>query len=648
MKEVERPQERRGLGAIMFTDVVGYTAITEKDENTALRLLEEHRSLLKGIFPKYEGVIVKTIGDAFLVEFASAVEAINCALETQREMRKFNEGRGQNEKVTIRIAIHVGDIVHMAGDILGDAVNVASRVEPFAEPGGICVTRQVVDQVRGKVDCQLVSLGTRELKNIRNPVELYRVVPTATTKFEKEDLDPRRVAVLPLANMSPDPNDRYFADGMTEELISTISKIGELSVISRTSVMRYRDTTLPIGQIAQELAAGSILEGSIRKAGNRVRITAQLIQAENDKHVWSQSYDRDLTDVFAIQGDIATQVADALKVHLLSKEKQRIEKKATTSPEAYTLYLKGRYYWNERTEAGVSKATKYFEEAIKMDPNFALAFSGLADAFLIMADYSWMDPAEAGSRAKSYAMRALEIDDALAEAHASLGLALYSHSWDFGSAERELKRAIELNPNYPAAYHWYGNLLAHLNKFEEANAMVKRAKDLDPHSRILNMVIGASLVYLRKYDEALEQLDKVIESNPDFAAAHFWKAYVCALMSKTEDAIQEAKKAVELDSVSSMKVSLAWVYAFAGDKISATRVLAEAISEKRGYLSPAQIGSVKFKLGQKDEAFSLFQRACETRDSSLLYLRGSPGFEDCESDPRWPEIERKIGLPKGR
>jgi TolB-like protein/Tfp pilus assembly protein PilF len=630
----------------MFTDVVGYSSISEKDENRALRLLEEHRNLLEEIFPKYDGVIVKTIGDAFLVEFASAVEAVNCALEIQREMQKFKASHKQNEMATIRIGIHVGDIVHTAGDILGDAVNVAARVEPLAEPGGICVTRQVVDQVRGKVDCQLVSLGTRELKNIQNPVELYRLVPSSASKFEKEFLDPRRIAILPLANMSPDPNDRYFAEGMTEELISTISRIGELSVISRTSVMKYKDTTLSIGQIAQELAAGSIIEGSIRKAGNRVRITAQLIQAESDRHLWSQSYDRDLTDVFAIQGDIAEQVAEALKVRLLSKEKKSIEKKATGNPEAYTLYLKGRYYWNERTEAGVKKAANYFEEALKIDPDFAMAYSGLADAYLIMADYSWMDPKEAGLLAKRYAAKALEIDDMLAEAHASLGL-YHQQFWDFSSSERELKRAIELRPNYAAAYHWYAILLSWLGRYGECGEMLKRERELDPYSRVMNMSIGVNLFYLRKYDQSIEQLDKVTDANPDFAAAHFWKSLVYCQVDKFEEAIEEAKRAVELDNGSAnMKMSLATIYARSGDKESGTRVMNEALSGKWGYVSPAQIAMVKFQLGQKDEAFSLFQKAVEVHDTNLLYLRGSPGFEECQSDPRWMDIERSMAMPK--
>src|SRR3989475_967201 len=374
----------------MFTDLVGYSSMTSLDEGQALKLLDDHKSLLRPIFQKYQGTVVKTMGDGFLVEFASAVEAVNCAVQAQDSMREANERCGQNEKVLVRIGIHVGDVVHSGGDILGDAVNVAARLQPMASAGGICVTRQVVDQVQGRVRYKMAKQGVRELKNIRHPVELYTVeVPKGLTESEEPSLDPRRIAILPFANLSADPNDKYFADGMTEELISTVSRIGELSVISRTSVMRYKDTVMPIADISRELSAGTLLEGSVRKAGNKVRITTQLIDAKDDKHLWVQSYDRDLTDIFAVQGDIAERVAAALKVKLLSKEKDALDQKPTGSPESYSLYLKGRYFWNERTREGVKKAIRYFEEAVRLDPNFALAYSGLADRYLIEEDRGW-------------------------------------------------------------------------------------------------------------------------------------------------------------------------------------------------------------------------------------------------------------------
>jgi len=262
------PEGARRLAAIMFTDLVGYSSMTSLDEGQALKLLDDHKSLLRPIFQKYQGTVVKTMGDGFLVEFASAVEAVNCAVQAQDSMRQANERRGQNEKVLVRIGIHVGDVVHSGGDILGDAVNVAARLQPMASAGGICVTRQVVDQVQGRVRYKMAKQGVRELKNIRHPVELYTVeVPKGLTESEEPSLDPRRIAILPFANLSADPNDKYFADGMTEELISTVSRIGELSVISRTSVMRYKDTVMPIADISRELSAGTLLKEAL---GRRV------------------------------------------------------------------------------------------------------------------------------------------------------------------------------------------------------------------------------------------------------------------------------------------------------------------------------------------------------------------------------------------
>ena len=645
----KRGKDRR-LGAIMFTDVVGYTSIAERDENKALRLLDEHRELLGSIFPKHGMRVVRTMGDAFLVEFASAVEAVECAVEIQKEMRALDSTRGAAEKIWIRIGVHVGDIVHSDGDILGSAVNVAARVQPLAEPGGICVTRQVVENVAGKVDHKMVSMGPHPLKNIRAPVEVYKIVPSSGTPRSEETpaLDPHRIAILPLTNMSPDPNDRYFADGMTEELISTVSKVRKLSVVSRTSVMQYRDTTVPIGQIGRELGVGTILEASLRKAGNTVRISAQLIEVADDRHIWAQSYDRDLTDVFAIQGDIAKQVAKALKVQLLSKERVSIEKKTTTSPEALTLYLKGRFYWNERVEEGTRKALKYFEEAAKVDPSFARAYSGMADSYVILADYGWMPPVQAGRLAKECATKALEIDDTLAEAHASLGITMVNHYWDFNSGERELKRAIELRPNYPTAYHWYAVLLQFSRRYEESYEMIKRAYELDPYSRVIAMSVGSCLLSLKRVDEAIQQYKKVLETNPDFGPLYSWIGYAYAALSKYDDGIEMSKKAVELDRGSAeTKLSLGWVYAYAGQRVAAKKILDEVLSgSMSGYASPGSVGSTMYAIDQSDEAFKWFERAIAERDSSLLYVRSYSLDKRLRSDPRWHEIERKMDMPR--
>ena len=638
----------RRLAAIMFTDLVGYSSLTSLNEGHALKLLEDHRSLLQPIFAKYQGKVVKTMGDGFLVEFASVVEAVNCAVQAQDEMRQVNERRSENERVHARIGIHVGDVVHSGGDILGDAVNVAARLQPLATAGGICVTRQVIDQVQGRVQYKMNRLGVRELKNIRHPVELYTVeVPKGLTESEELALDPRRIAILPFANLSADPNDRYFADGMTEELISTVSRIGELSVISRTSVMRYKDTIMPIGDIGRELSAGSLLEGSVRKAGNKVRITTQLIDAKNDKHLWAQSYDRDLTDIFAIQGDIAEQVAGALKVKLLSKEKEALEQKPTGSPESYSLYLKGRYFWNERTRESVKKAIRYFEEAVRLDPNFALAYSGLADCYLILEDRGWASHAEAGPLTKGYAEKALELDRDLAEAHASLGLVL-DEQWDLTGAEKELKRAIALKPNYATAYHWYSSLLASMGKQEEALEFEKRALELDPYSSTFSQGLAIHLLLMGRAREAIAQFEKTVKADPGFDSVHFFKAWAHERVGDFDQAIEEAKKSAETQGNAGLgKMSLAAIYARAGRREQATKLLEEIQTTPSGdYVSPAWVALVKFSLGENDEAFGWLNKAYQEHDGFLHDFREFPWCAEYRTDPRWLEIERKMGLSK--
>jgi len=639
--------ERR-LAAMMFTDVVGYSSMTSEDERHGLRLLGEHRSLLQSVFPKHDGRVVKTMGDGFLVEFSSAVKSVECAVEAQEAMRGLNARRSPDDRILIRIGIHVGDVIHENGDVLGDAVNVAARVQPLAEPGGICVTRQVIDQIERKVDYKTVKVGTRELKNIRHPVEVYRVVlPSEMSGFGKGNaLDPRRLAILPFINLSGGSEDRYFADGMTEELISTVSRIGELSVISRTSVMKYKDTTTPINEIGAELSTGTVLEGSVRKSGNRVRITVQLIDAQSDKHLWAQSYDRDLTDVFAIQGDIAQQIAEALRIQLLSDERRGIQRMQTVSPDAYSLYLKGRFYWNERTEEEVRKALQYFDDAIKMEHGFAMAYSGLADCYLVLADYGWMPPGEGASKAKEYALKALELDDSLAEAHASLGLAMMDF-WDFKIAEMELKRALELRPSYAQALHWYTSLLYYTRRYEEAHPKEKKAFELDPHSRVISMGYGIDLMTQGRMEEALKQLDKVIELNPDFGSPHYWKAFVHVLSSEYEKAIEEGRKAVELEGYANVELFLAWVYAAAGQREEAEKILQKVLSAPKGYLSPVDVGRVKLLLGQEEEGFSWLRKALDERDSNLFVFGFTAQERKYMLDPRWKEIESKLGLPPG-
>src|SRR5579872_2603510 len=321
----------------MFTDMVGYTMLGQKNESLSLALVEEQRKLIRQILRRYDGREIKTIGDAFLVEFQSALAAVRCAYDIQRAIREFNVTLSEDKKIHLRVGLHLGDVVESEdGDISGDAVNLASRIEQFAEDGGICLTRQVYDHVQNKFDLPIKIVGTEPLKNVIAPVEIYQVVMPWGQKPVVQNLpDSKRIAVLPFVNMSPDPTDEYFADGMTEELISTMSKVDQLQVISRTSIMQFKKNPKPVSEVSRELNSGTIIEGSVRKAGNRLRITVQMIDAAKDRHVWSESYDRELEDVFAVQSEIANKISDALKLRILPDERAKLNRKPTSIKNAY-------------------------------------------------------------------------------------------------------------------------------------------------------------------------------------------------------------------------------------------------------------------------------------------------------------------------
>jgi adenylate cyclase len=642
------PGERR-LAAIMFTDMVGYTALGQRDESLSLALVGEQRKLLRPVFARHNGREVKTIGDAFLVEFTSVLDAVRCAYDVQRASREFNISVPNERRIQLRVGIHLGDITDDHGDILGDAVNVASRIQSLAEDGGVCLTKQVYDHVTNKIDLRFSSLGARELKGVQAPVEVYKVEMPWTKGYStgESGVDKTRIAVLPFANLSPDPNDEYFADGMVEELISAVSKIRKLGVIGRTSVMKYKGAGKGIAEISRELKVGSVLEGSVRKAGNRLRLTIQLVDAKSEEHLWSEIYDRELGDVFMIQSDIAERVADALKVELLSGEKKDIERRATENTDAYTLYLKGRYYWNERARNGIDKAVKYFEEAVKMDPKFALAYAGLGDCYLIYSDYGWLNPREGKPKAKEYVLKAMEIDPRLAEAHASLGMLDTYHEWRWDEAEKEFLRAIELKPSYATAYHWYSHLLRFTGRSDEAYEQIGRASALDPLSRIIGLNLGEDLLLIGKLAEAIGQMEKVIEAYPDYAYVHVALGFTYYVDSRTDKSISEFRKALELSGNDPLhKANFAYVLGLAGRRDEAERIIAELKeASKSTYVDNGNLAVALYSVGRTDEAFSYLEKAYEEREYSLAYIKVFPWYSEFRKDPRWASLERGMRLP---
>ncbi len=635
------------MAAIMFTDMVGYTALGQRNEVLSLALVEEQRKLIRPILARHDGREVKTIGDAFLVVFANALDAVRCAYDIQRAAREINISLPPENRIRLRVGLHLGDVVESQGDIAGDAVNVASRIESLAEDGGVCLTRQVYDHVYNKFELPLESLGEKALKNVSTPLEVFKIaMPWQEERQDQgERFDKRRIAVLPFTNISPDPNDEYFADGMTEEVIATMSKISGLRVIARTSVNRYKNGVKGIGEIAKELEVGSVLESSVRKVGNNVRITVQLVDSQTSEHLWAESYDRELKDVLAMQSDISRTVAEALRVQLLPKEEAIIDRKQTVNPEAFTLYLKGRLYWNERTRESVERALKYFEQALERDPRFAPAYSGLADCYNVLADYGWMAPGSAAPLAKDLSRKALEIDENLAEAHASLGWTLMAHFWDFAAAEKEFKRAIELRPNYALAYHWYAVWSFFQKRYEDSHLQEKQAIEIDPYSRIVSMVYANSLAFLGKTDEAMERYQRVIEQNPGFATVHQWKSIIHLWLSDYARAIEEAKVAFELDGSPETESVLGWANAAAGDKDEAQRILDHIIGRAaKEHVPPVWVGLIELAMGRQDEGFRWLQKGLAERDPGLLYFSSFPWLARYRADSRWKQIEERLGL----
>lgn len=624
----------------MFTDLVGYTALTQRDEAAAMRLLEEHRRTVRPFFTLHGGSEVKTIGDAFLVEFGSALEAVRCAYEIQQSIHELDSGKTDGAKATVRIGVHVGDVIHDKNDVYGDAVNVASRIEPLAQPGGICVSRQVYDHVKNKFEFPIVSIGQKELKNVSEPLEVFKVVlPWEGSGHLEASLDRRRIAVLPFSNISPDPADEYFADGMTEELTATMSRIGGLKVIARTSVMGYKGTQKKISDVARELEVGTVLEGSVRKAGDRVRITIQLIDSKTSEHLWAESYERELKDVFAIQSEVSKVVAESLKVHLTPQEKVLVGKEQTESTEAHTVYLKGRFYWNERTEENTKKALAYFERAVAADPGFALAYSGISDCYNVLVDYGWMDPAKALPLSEKNARRAIELDESLAEGHASLGSVLAS-TWKFRAAESEFKRAIELRPSYSPAYHWFALMLNQLGRPEEAFQRELDALDIDPYSMTSGLGACVALYIMGRYSEALTRLTKLAQEFPEYVGIAFWKSTVHLVMEEFDDAVRDAERAVELSHSPSSLLNLAGTLAYVGRREDALKAYDQAKQE--GFASPAFVGMVELMLGMNDEGFGHLEEAVRLEDTSLLTGRHDPINKKYLTGPRWKAIDEEI------
>ena len=457
----------------------------------------------------------------------------------------------------------------------------------------------------------------------------------------------RSLAVLPLENLSNDASQDYFADGMTDELISDLGQISALRVISRTSVMAYKHANKRLPQIARELNVDAVVEGTVLRSGDQVRIAAQLIEASSDKHLWSQSYEGELRDTLALQNRVARAIADQIRINLNSQERAALKNVRVVNPEAYESYLKGRYFWNKRTADGLKVALAYFNEAIDEDPQYAPSYSGLADTYALLGDwqYAAMTPKEALPKAKAAAIKALELDSTLGEAHTSLGYCLRAFDWDFDSAGKEFRRAIELNPSYATAYHWNAMNLGLLGRPKEALVEMRKAENLDPLSLIINSDLAEFLLLTHSYDESVNQSRKIIEMDPTFATGHkqLGDAYLLEQMDK--EAVAELQKAVRLSGGSPICIAdLARAYVASGKTNEAVKLLSDLEKSSNASRTDApQIAMIYASMRDNEQAMNWLERAYEERFNPSILLRS--GFGPLRSDPRFEDFLRRVGLP---
>jgi adenylate cyclase len=640
-------ESRRRLVAIMFTDMVGYSALAHTDEATALQVLDRHNRLLRPIFSKFRGHEVKTVGDAFLVEFESALDAARCALEIQQTLHAHNQTATEDRAIRVRIGIHVGDVIQSSGDVLGDAVNIASRIEPLAEPGGICLTQQVFDQIQNKLTAPITRLPPVALKNIHPPIAVYRIVlPWETHPREKvvsASPEGRNLAVLPLANISPDPKDEYFADGLTEELITTLSQVRDLSVIARTSVLPYKSAPKSIAQVGVELGVDSVLEGSVRKAGNRIRITLQLVDVGTQRHIWASTYNREIDDVFAVQSDIAERTAEALRLELAKAKGPGVGRRPTADRAAYDLYLRGLVAASEPDGKGIDEAVRCFDQATKLDPTFAEAFAVWANLY-VTASGDYLPMRDVMPRARALAARALELDPTSSDAHSALGNIALQFDLDWSLAESEFEKAIALNPSNVTPLRFYALLLMALARFDEAKEVFRRVIRLDPGGEHHSQLSWAELES-GNFDVAIRDAEEERDKDPASVGNHVFLGLFYLAAGRRAEAAKEAASPLTGASESE-RFDHAMLNALVGKPDAAREIVAETErGEAKSYTSAAHLAMLYAALGDKAKALDLLEKDFLEGDRILwLFYRGV-FFDSIRDDPRFISLLRQYGVP---
>ena len=689
------------LAAILYADVEGYSRLTGADEAGTHRTLSAYLDLFTETIKAHHGEVKHYAGDAVLADFTTVSDALNCAVAVQQAIQAKNETVAQDKRVQFRIGLNLGEVIVDRGEVYGNGVNVAARLETLAEPGGICIAGAARDAIGNKLALSYEYLGEHQVKNIAEPVRAYRVNFTGEPAAPNTAVSPpapssrgrklwpvalaaslalialgawfvlsrsaptpsspstasapipapakaNRIAVLPFANMSANPENEYFADGMTEEMISKLSRVPGLEVIARTSVIVYKGSNKKIAEIAKELNVSSVLEGSVRRNGDKLRITAQLINAANEAHLWSNDYDRELRDVFAIQSDVARSVAEALRVTLNPASAQQIDKKGTDNLEAYDLFLQGLYHQNKLSPEGLEKGLEYFNRAIELDPRFARAHAVVGFTYDLLAAWGMQHPREAVPKAKASARRALELDGSIVEAHVVLGdMAVFDVDWPL--AEANYKRALALNPNSSLALESYAILyLTPWGRHDESIATIRRAIEFDPNSSLYRADLIFALMHAQRNEETIEEARRAIAREPTLNV--WWQLGTAYAGKGAHDAaIAAFQKNLELAGQNFVSLGgLGYAYAQAGKRDEALEVLATMKElAKKGTVDPAGFAWVYLGLDDNDAALDWLQRTYDERPNlALAFMKENAFYNRIRSDPRFIALLKKIGFEK--
>lgn len=636
----------RQLLAIMFADMVGYTALMQANEATAKTKRVKFRSILEVHVRLHHGQILQSYGDGSLIIFQSAIDAVRCGADLQHAWRV-------DPGVDVRIGIHAGDVTMEEGNIYGDGVNIASRVEALGVSGSVLISGKIWDELKNHNGIFTRELGFFEFKNVIHPVQVFALSNPGLVVPERHELQGKtksvqnRIAVLPFVNMSADADNEFFSDGITEELLNTLTKLENVQVTSRTSVFAFKGKNIDVRDIGIQLQVDKILEGSVRKSGNRIRVTAQLINAVDGYHIWSETYDRDLTDIFAIQDEISAIIAGKFRSNINSDKPE----KARATPvgvEAYTHYLKGLHFWNKLTPPDARQAVACFEHAIALNPHYAQAHAMIASVYNYLGSSGQMRSAQAFENVTRFADMALALDPDIAEGYIAKGGKYLFYDWNWAAAYESLQKAISLNPAATAAYQLMSFYYVICGDKEKALETMENAVKHDPLSPLVNHYLGSMYVFNGRYVEAIRCADQLIEINPGMRAALELKAWATGMNGDWQGALELFREVHRLTN-HPLKGLMGMGYAFAkiGDRASAldcVRKIEQRQVEDQDVVLDGDLIGISYALGDFDKTFYYIEQCIQKRTIPPALFLEYPAFNELRADPRYRKMRNLQGL----